>query len=582
MKPILLPPNQFHRFYKGGARIDALRGEPQGEDGRPEDWVGSTATSWGSDTEGLSRLADGTILKEAIEANPEAYLGPEHVAAYGADPGLLVKLLDAGERLPVHYHPGRAFAKEHLGLRYGKTESWLILEADPGASVHVGLKEPLDAETARRWVDEQDADAMLHALHEVPVTGRRRDPRPRRHAARDRRRHPAARAAGADRPLGARRVEEVRRRRRHRAPRARLGDRARVARPRADRPRRADHAPERPAARRRPTPTSAPSGSRPGDTLDQSFSIVLVTGGEGTIGDVPVRARQHRPDPVRRRRHTDGGRRGHPLPPARPDRGGDLVSPEPLLEARKIVKSFGRVQALNGANFTVYPKEVVALVGDNGAGKSTLVKTLVGVHPPDSGEILFEGKPVDIHTPQQARAIGIETVYQDLALAAEIDPAANMFLGREIMRAGPLGKLGFLDKAEMRRRSEEAFHDLGVQIQDTSAPVANMSGGQRQGIAISRAVTWASKVVFMDEPTAALGVVQTRNVLDQIKRVRDDQGLAVVLISHNLPEIFEVADRIEVLRLGERVARLRPSEVSMEDVVSAMTGALTFHEGDER
>jgi simple sugar transport system ATP-binding protein len=258
------------------------------------------------------------------------------------------------------------------------------------------------------------------------------------------------------------------------------------------------------------------------------------------------------------------------------------VSPEPLLEARKIVKSFGRVQALTGANFTVYPREVVALVGDNGAGKSTLVKTLVGVHPPDSGEILFEGEPVEIHTPQQARAIGIETVYQDLALAAEIDPAANMFLGREILRGGPLGKLGFLDKAAMRRESEEAFRDLGVQIQDTSAPVANMSGGQRQGIAISRAVTWASKVVFMDEPTAALGVVQTRNVLDQIKRVRDDQGLAVVLISHNLPEIFEVADRIEVLRLGERVARLRPSDVSMEDVVSAMTGALTFHEEDER
>jgi mannose-6-phosphate isomerase len=169
MKPILLPPNQFHRFYKGGARIDALRGEPEGEDGRPEDWVGSTATSWGSDSEGLSRLADGTILKEAIEANPEAYLGAEHVAKYGADPALLVKLLDAGERLPVHFHPGRAFAKEHLGLRYGKTESWLILEADPGAAVHVGLKEPLDPETARAWVDEQDADAMLAALHEVPV-----------------------------------------------------------------------------------------------------------------------------------------------------------------------------------------------------------------------------------------------------------------------------------------------------------------------------------------------------------------------------------------------------------------------------
>ena len=169
MKPLILPPNQFHRFYKGGARIDELRGVPQGEDGRPEDWVGSTATSWGSESEGLSRLEDGTVLKDVIDADPESFLGPEHVAKYGADPALLVKLLDAGERLPVHYHPGRPFAREHLGLRYGKTESWLILEADPGAAVHVGLKEPLDAATARRWVDEQDADTMLAALHEVPV-----------------------------------------------------------------------------------------------------------------------------------------------------------------------------------------------------------------------------------------------------------------------------------------------------------------------------------------------------------------------------------------------------------------------------
>ncbi len=258
-----------------------------------------------------------------------------------------------------------------------------------------------------------------------------------------------------------------------------------------------------------------------------------------------------------------------------------MVNEQPVLEARDIVKTFGRVVALNGANFTVYPGEVVALVGDNGAGKSTLVKTLVGVHPPDRGHMFFEGREVHIHTPQQAREIGIETVYQDLALAAEIDPAANMFLGREILRPGLFGKLGFLDKAAMRQRSEEAFRALGVRIQDTGAPVANMSGGQRQGIAISRAVTWASKVVFMDEPTAALGVVQTRNVLDQIRRVRD-QGLSVVLISHNMPEVFEVADRIEVLRLGERVARLRPSEVSMEDVVAAMTGTLSFHEQDGR
>ena len=254
--------------------------------------------------------------------------------------------------------------------------------------------------------------------------------------------------------------------------------------------------------------------------------------------------------------------------------------PEPILEAKNLVKSFGKVRALRGASFTVYPQEVVALIGDNGAGKSTLVKTLVGVHPPDSGEILFEGKPVSIATPHDSRDLGIETVYQDLALAAEIDPAANMFLGREIMRDGFLGKLGFLDKAEMRKRSDEAFDSLGVRIQDTSARVANMSGGQRQGIAICRAVTWAKKVVFMDEPTAALGVVQTRNVLDQIKRVRE-HGLSVVLISHNMPEVFEVADRIEVLRLGARVARLRPQDVSMEDVIGAMTGAMTFHDDDE-
>src|SRR5919202_77252 len=253
--------------------------------------------------------------------------------------------------------------------------------------------------------------------------------------------------------------------------------------------------------------------------------------------------------------------------------------PEPVLEARDIVKTFGRGQALRGASFSVYPQEGVALVGDNGAGKSTLVKTLVGVHPPDSGEIIFDGRPVHIHTPRDARDVGIETVFQDLALAAEIDPAANMFLGREVMRGGLLGKLGFLDKRAMRRRSEEEFRRLGVRIQDTSAPVANMSGGQRQGIAIARAVTWASKVVFMDEPTAALGVVQTRNVLDLIRRVREE-GLAVVLISHNMPEVFEVADRIEVLRLGTRVASLRPREVTMEDVVAAMTGALTFHEGE--
>jgi simple sugar transport system ATP-binding protein len=251
--------------------------------------------------------------------------------------------------------------------------------------------------------------------------------------------------------------------------------------------------------------------------------------------------------------------------------------PEPVLEARDLVKSFGRVQALRGASFTVYPQEVVALIGDNGAGKSTLVKTLTGVHPPDSGEILFEGDPVEIHTPADARRLGIETVYQDLALAAEVDPAANMFLGREILRPGILGKLGFLDNGEMRKRSDDAFKQLGVAIQDTGARVANMSGGQRQGIAICRAVTWATKVVFMDEPTAALGVVQTRAVLDLIRRVRET-GLAVVLISHNMPEVMEVSDRVEVLRLGERVARFTTANTTMEELVGAMTGALRHEE----
>ncbi len=251
--------------------------------------------------------------------------------------------------------------------------------------------------------------------------------------------------------------------------------------------------------------------------------------------------------------------------------------PEPLLEARRIVKSFGRVNALRGASFTVNAGEVVALVGDNGAGKSTLVKALAGVQPPDDGEILFEGRPVTIGSPLEARALGIETVYQDLALAADLDPAANLFLGREVTRGGLLGKLGFLDKPEMRRRAEESFRSLGVGLQDASVPVATMSGGQRQGVAVSRAVTWASKVIFMDEPTAALGVVQTRNVLDLILRVRE-RGLSVVLISHNMPEVFEVADRIEVLRLGERVARFNKGEASMEDVVGAMTGALRHEE----
>ncbi len=243
-----------------------------------------------------------------------------------------------------------------------------------------------------------------------------------------------------------------------------------------------------------------------------------------------------------------------------------------LLEARGLVKSFGRVHALRGADFTVNRAEVVALIGDNGAGKSTLVKTLSGVYPPDAGEIRFDGNPVSIPTPEAARALGIETVYQDLALAPDLESSANLFLGREVLRPGLLGKLGVLDKVGMRKRTETAFGDLGVGVQDVTAPVATFSGGQRQGVAVARAVTWASKVVFMDEPTAALGVVQTRRVLDLIMSVRD-RGLSVVLISHNMPEVMEVADRVEVLRLGQRVATFKRGEATMEDLVGAMTGA---------
>jgi simple sugar transport system ATP-binding protein len=253
---------------------------------------------------------------------------------------------------------------------------------------------------------------------------------------------------------------------------------------------------------------------------------------------------------------------------------------EPLLEARGIEKSFGRVRALRGASFTVNAGEVVALIGDNGAGKSTLVKVLSGVLQPDGGEIRFAGEPVAIPTPIAARALGIETVYQDLALAPDLESSANLFLGREAVRPGILGRLGFLDKAAMRRRTRDAFRQLGVGVQDPAAAVATLSGGQRQGVAVARAVTWAGKIVFMDEPTAALGVVQTRAVLDLIGRVRDT-GLAVVLISHNMPEVMQVSDRVEVLRLGERVAQFTTADSSMEELVGAMTGALQRNGGSE-
>jgi simple sugar transport system ATP-binding protein len=247
---------------------------------------------------------------------------------------------------------------------------------------------------------------------------------------------------------------------------------------------------------------------------------------------------------------------------------------EPLLEARSLTKHYGQVQALDGASFTVYPGEVVALIGDNGAGKSTLVKTLSGAIRPDGGQILINGKPVTLASPLDARQHGIETVYQDLALAPDLDAAANLHLGRELYLSR---FLHVLNRAQMRRQAVAAFADLGIDLPDPSAPVASLSGGQRQSIAVARAVAYASSVIFMDEPTAALGVIQRGKVLDTVRRVRD-RGIAVVLISHNMPEVLAVSDRIEVLRLGRRVARFSAAQASVEDLVGAMTGALVMDE----
>jgi len=245
-----------------------------------------------------------------------------------------------------------------------------------------------------------------------------------------------------------------------------------------------------------------------------------------------------------------------------------------VLEAVNVVKHYGSVEALRGASFDVRAGEVVALVGDNGAGKSTLVKCMVGVEQPTSGTVRFEGDEVRFDSPIAARRAGIETVYQDLAVAPDLDPAANLFLGREIYRPGLLGMVGMIDKAEMKRRAATEFDRLGIQLQDMEVPIGSLSGGQRQSVAVARSVVWASKVVFMDEPTAALGVVQRERVLDVIRRVRDE-GIAVVLISHNMPEVLAVADRVEVLRLGRRVARFTAADTTLEDLVGAMTGALT-------
>ena len=244
-----------------------------------------------------------------------------------------------------------------------------------------------------------------------------------------------------------------------------------------------------------------------------------------------------------------------------------------LLEARGIIKSYGHVEVLRGVDFSVAAGQVVSLIGDNGAGKSTLVKILSGVMPPDKGEIFLHDAPVRFESPLHARDLGIETVYQDLALAPDLGPAENAYVGREILKKGLLGKLGVIDKAQMREKAREAFVSLGTDVKDMDAPVAALSGGQRQSVAICRSVMWAKGLVFMDEPTAALGVRQTRKVLEMIRRVAD-QGVAVVLISHNMSDVLQVSDEVQVLRLGRRVVTYQKGEADVETLVGAMTGAL--------
>ena len=244
-----------------------------------------------------------------------------------------------------------------------------------------------------------------------------------------------------------------------------------------------------------------------------------------------------------------------------------------LLEARGMVRTYGSVIALDGADFDIEAGQVTALIGDNGAGKSTMVKILSGTEQFEEGEVTLEGQKVVFNNPAAARSHGIETVFQDLALCPHLDPVENLYLNREIKRSGVLGLLGFMDRKAMRNRSVEVFTDLGATVRKLNEPVGTMSGGQKQSVAVARSAAWASKIIFFDEPTAALGVVQTANVLDLIRRVRD-KGIGVVLISHSMPEVLEVADTIQVLRRGRRVATINSADSSVEELVGVMTGKL--------
>jgi fructose transport system ATP-binding protein len=254
--------------------------------------------------------------------------------------------------------------------------------------------------------------------------------------------------------------------------------------------------------------------------------------------------------------------------------GEGMNETTPILQARGLVKRYGHVVALGGADFELYPGEILAVIGDNGAGKSTLIKCLSGATVPDEGEIQLDGKRVQMRNPLEARAMGIETVYQTLAVSPSLDIATNLFLGREPRAPGLTGKLfRRLDKRKMRDEARRHMSELGIlTIQNIGQQVESLSGGQRQGVAVARAAAFGSRLVIMDEPTAALGVKESGKVLELIARVRDS-GLPVILISHNMPHVFEVADRIHIQRLGRRVAVVSPKTHTMNEAVAIMTGA---------
>ena len=252
-----------------------------------------------------------------------------------------------------------------------------------------------------------------------------------------------------------------------------------------------------------------------------------------------------------------------------------MENTSPVLEARGLVKHYGQVIALDGADFELLPGEILAVIGDNGAGKSTLIKALSGALRPDAGEIFLNGEQIRFHNPNDARRHGIETVYQNLAVAPSMNIYENVFLGREIRRSNILGSIvRMLDKKRMQQEASTYMQDLKFRIQSMKQNVSTLSGGQRQGVAVARSAAFAKNVVIMDEPTAALGVKETGMVLDLIRKVRD-RGLPVILISHNMPHVWELADRIHIQRLGKRIAVIKPDEYSMSDGVAIMTGAKT-------